>query len=186
LAAILLSGERQARWLAPVSGVLLAGVAVFGLIPELGAAIGWGHTLVLAGGGYGFLWLLDRRGYPVCPSCSHGGKFAASLVIATTFHAFVDGWGMEATRGEARVGSAIAAAILLHKVPEGLALGTMLRMSTTTVMAGVGLLVLAEFPTLVGGVAGLYGTPGIWINYPLAVAAGTFLFLGLHAMAARK
>jgi zinc transporter ZupT len=186
LGAIALSGGKRARWLVPVSGALLAGVAVLGLIPELGVAIGWVRTLVLAGGGYALLAWLDHRGYPVCPSCSHGEKFTTSLVVATAVHAFVDGWGMAATEAEARVGVAIGVAIFLHKIPEGLALGTMLRVSTARTGTAALLLVLAELPTVAGGFTGLHGTPGIWVNYPLAVASGTFLFLGLHAAAARK
>ncbi len=165
----------------PVSGVLLAGVALFGLIPELGEAVGWLPTLGLAAAGYGFLTFLDHRGYPVCPSCSHGEKFTASLVTATAFHAFVDGWGMAATARDGRVGVAIATAILIHKIPEGLALGTMLRVSTSGAGMALLLLIVAEVPTIAGGITGLNGTPGLWVNYPLAVASGTFLFLGIHA-----
>jgi zinc transporter ZupT len=185
-AAIALSGGRKARWLVPISGALLAGVAIFGLIPELGQAIGWVHALAFAGLGYAVLALLDHRGYPVCPSCSHGGKFTTSLVVATAFHAFVDGWGMAATQGQLAVGAAIATAILLHKIPEGLALGAMLRISTPRAAAAMGLLLLAEIPTIAGGMTGLHGTPGVWVNYPLAMASGTFLFLGFHAMYERK
>ena len=165
----------------PISGVLLAGVALFGLIPELGEAIGWLPTLALAAFGYGFLTFLDHRGYPVCPSCSHGEKFTTSLVTATAFHAFVDGWGMAATARDARVGLAIATAILIHKIPEGLALGTMLRISTSGSGRAALLLIVAELPTIAGGITGLNGTPGLWVNYPLAVASGTFLYLGIHA-----
>lgn len=186
MAAIALSRGQRARWLVPVSGLLLAGVAAFGLLPELGAAIGWIQTLGFAGLGYGILTVLDHRGYPVCPSCSHGEKFTVSLVFATAFHAFVDGWGMAATEGQAKVGTAIATAILLHKIPEGLALGAMLRASAPRVALAAVLLLVAEIPTVAGGVTGLGGTPGIWVNYPLAVASGTFLFLGFHAMYARK
>ncbi len=184
--AIALSGARKARWLVPVSGVLLAGVAVFGLLPELVRAIGWPSTLGLAALGYGVLSLLDHNGVPVCPSCSHGEKFSTSLVIATAFHAFVDGWGMAATENQASVGAAITTAMLLHKIPEGLALGTMLRVATPRAAAAMALLFVAELPTIAGGITGLHSAPGIWIDYPLALAGGTFLFLGLHAIAARK
>lgn len=182
LAGIALTRREKARGLVPLSGLLLVAVAVFGLLPELMAAIGWWQTLAFAGGGYGLLALLDHRGYAVCPSCSHGGKFAGSLVVATAIHAFVDGWGMAATEGEAAVGSAIAAAILLHKIPEGIALGTMLRVSAPRSGKAVGLLLAAELPTIAGGVAGLRTAPGAWLNYPLAMAGGTFVFLGTHAL----
>jgi zinc transporter ZupT len=181
LAAIALSQGRRARWLVPVSGVLLAAVAVFGLIPELGVAIGWIRTLALAGLGYAVLAWLDHSGFPVCPSCSHGERFTTSLVLATAVHAFVDGWGMAATGKDARVGVAIGMAIFLHKIPEGLALGTMLRVSTAQAGTAALLLCLAELPTVAGGFTGIHGAPGIWVNYPLAAVSGTFLFLGLHA-----
>jgi zinc transporter ZupT len=79
------------------------------------------------------------------------------------------------------VGTAIAAAILLHKIPEGLALGTMLRISTPRLAGAAGLLLLSELPTVAGGMAGRSAPPG-WVSYPLAVAGGTFLFLGMHAV----
>jgi zinc and cadmium transporter len=182
VAGIVLSRGRRARGLVPFSGILLVAVAIFGLLPELIRAIGWWQVFSFAALGYGLLALLDRRGYAVCPSCSHGGKFAGSLVVATALHAFADGWGIAATEGDAAVGAAIAAAILLHKVPEGIALGTMLRASTPHTGEAVGLLLVAELPTIVGGLLGLRTEPGIWLNYPLALAGGTFIFLGTHAL----
>jgi zinc transporter ZupT len=131
--------------------------------------------------GYAVLAWLDHSGFPVCASCSDGEGFTTSLVVATAVHAFVDGWGMAATENDARVGVAIGMAIFLHKIPEGLALGTMLRVSTAQAGMAALLLCLAELPTVAGGVMGLHGVPGVWVNYPLAVASGTFLFLGLHA-----
>jgi len=181
-AGIALSRGQRARLLVPVSGVLLVAVAVFGLLPELMQVIGWLKTLLFAAAGYGLLAWLDHRGYAVCPSCSHGGKFAGSLVVATAFHAFVDGWGIAATQDRAAVGVAIAAAILVHKIPEGLALGAMLRISSPRTGEAVGLLLIAELPTVAGGMLGLRTEPGLWLNYPLAIAGGTFVFLGTHAL----
>lgn len=181
-AGIALSRGQRARALAPISGILLVAVAVFGLLPELMQAIGWWQTLLFAGTGYGLLAALDHGGYAVCPSCSHGGKFAGSLVVATAFHAFVDGWGIAATEDQAAVGMVIAVAILVHKIPEGLALGSMLRASTTQTDKAVGLLFAAELPTVAGGMLGLRAQPGVWLNYPLAIAGGTFVFLGTHAL----
>jgi zinc and cadmium transporter len=182
VAGIALSRGARARALVPISGVLLVAVAVLGLLPELMRAIGWWQTLAFAGAGFGLLAALDHRGYAVCPSCSHGGKFAGSLVVATAFHAFVDGWGIAATLDQAAVGIAIAAAILVHKIPEGLALGTMLRISTPRTGEALGLLLIAESPTIAGGMLGLRAQPGVWLNYPLAMAGGTFVFLGTHAL----
>jgi zinc transporter ZupT len=181
--SILLAAGGRRLLLVRVSGVLLIGVALFGLLPELIQEMGWVRTLPLAAAGYGVLTVLDRRGYAVCPSCSQGGeKFAASLVAATGVHAFVDGWGLVAARGQGSASGAIVLAILLHKAPEGLALGAMLRASARGAMAAMALCLIAELPTIAGGAAGLWFTPPGWIEYMLSVVAGTFLFLGIHAL----
>jgi zinc transporter ZupT len=182
IAGIGFAGGRRARLLVPISGLLLVGVAILGLLPELGQEIGWAKALVLAACGYGALMTLDRAGYPVCPSCSHGEEFAAALVAATAFHASVDGWGLMGIAGRGNVSTAVTAAILIHKVPEGLALGAILRTSTVRIASAIALIFVAEIPTLIGGIAGLYASPGGWVTYALAVVAGMFLFLGLHAI----
>ncbi|MDE3197728.1 MAG: ZIP family metal transporter [Acidobacteriota bacterium] len=185
-ASIALASGRRMRFIVPASGLLLAGVALFGLIPELAGGIGWAWTLLLATAGYALLHLLDHRGYAVCPSCSHGEKFAGSLVAATAVHAFVDGWGIVAVGGQGRAAAAITLAILLHKAPEGFALGAMLRASTPTVSRAVVMCLAAELPTIAGGGAGRWATPPEWADYMLAFVSGTFLFLGSHAITATR
>ena len=182
LAAVSFPGTARARRLVPVSGALLVGTAAFGLIPELGREIGWPPTLALVAAGYGGLTLLDKLGYPVCPSCSHGAGFAAALLFATGLHAFVDGWGMAAVGGTGSASAVLGLAILLHKLPEGLALGTMLRAAEGRSLRAALLAGCAELPTVVGGALGARVPPGQWLYGPLALAGGTFLFLGIHAM----
>ena len=185
-AGIALAGGRRVRYIVPASGILLAGVALFGLIPELAREIGWAPTLLLAAAAYAALTLLDMRGYAVCPSCSHGEKFAGSLVTATAVHAFIDGWGIAASRSLGPAGAAITFAILLHKAPEGLALGGLLRQSTPRVSTAAALCTVAEIPTIAGGAVGFWGTPPQWMEYVLAAVGGMFLFLGVHAISAVK
>ena len=184
MAAIGLASPRRGRLLARVGGALLALVALFGLLPELGRSMGWLPATALGAAGFCLLALLDRMGLPVCPSCSHAEGYAGALIGAVGVHALVDGWSMvavsSATPGTAAV--AISTAIILHKVPEGLALGAMVRPAISSTAKAVGLCMLAEAPTLLGGVFGLWAAPGNWVTYPLAVAMGTFLFLGLHAV----
>jgi zinc transporter ZupT len=184
--SIRLATGRRKVLLVRISGALLASVALFGLIPELIHEAGWWRTVPLVAAGYGVLMALDSRGFAVCPSCSHGEKFAGSLVAATAVHAFVDGWGLVAARGQGTVSGAIVLAILIHKAPEGLALGAMLRAASSGVWAAVGLCFAAEMPTILGGAAGLWITPPGWIEYLLSLVAGTFLFLGIHALLPRR
>jgi len=181
--------------LVPLGGGLLIGVAVFGLIPELVSDVGMALGFALVASGYLLLHLLDRYAFSVCPSCAHDHKhegcheelhgFAAPLLTATGIHAFVDGWGLVAVNRVSHspgATTAFAAALLLHKIPEGLALGTILRASVERASYAFALCVVIELATIVGGAIGLWLTPAAWVNYPLAVAGGTFLFLGVHAV----
>ena len=181
VAGILFAG-RRARHLVPLSGALLIAVTVLGLVPELIRQSGPALSLALLVLAYVVLTVLDRHGLPVCPSCSHGEAFAPTLIAATGVHAFVDGWGMTAIHGGQIVPFAIGGAILLHKLPEGLALGGLLRSGGITSSRAILFGILAEAPTIAGGYAGIHSPPGVWLNYALALAAGTFLFLGVHAV----
>jgi len=164
--------------LVPVSGGFLLLVAIFGLIPELIDDIGWLRTLPLVAVGSGLLILLDRYAFPVCASCDHHAHLrgiAGPLLIATAIHAFADGWGLVAVQSFApKAGQIVAVAILIHKIPEGLALGSITRMPVWCIAA--------ELFTLAGAATGLWLTPANWVGYPLAIAAGTFLFLGVQAL----
>lgn len=199
----LLAEGKHTRVLIPLSGGLLIGVAAFGLIPELVLDIGWLRGLALVAVGYGLLKILDRFAFSVCPSCAHDHShegcaeplhgFAAPLLTATAIHAFVDGWGLVAVQmGTHTPGAsmAFAAALFLHKIPEGLALGTILRASLPALLRAsrhrawmaLALCALVESATIIGGATGLWLTPANWVSYPLAIAGGTFLFLGVHAV----
>lgn len=192
--AIALEDQRAlARPLIPLSGGLLAGLALFGLLPELARQIGAVQGVGLAAGGCLALMAFDRFLYPVCPSCSpkhdhehcatslHG--FAIPLVAAVAAHAFTDGWALIAVDGVAgRLSQVVVAAVFLHKIPEGLALGAMLRAAGLSDRGAVLWSAVAESATVLGGLIGLRTAPVGWVSYPLAVAAGTFLFLGLHAI----
>jgi zinc and cadmium transporter len=192
----LLGHGRHTRMLIPLSGGLLIGVAAFGLIPELVLDIGWLRGVALVAVGYALLKVLDRFVFSVCPSCAHDHShegcaeplhgFAGPLLAATTIHAFVDGWGLVAVQvGTTRTpgaGTVFAAALLLHKIPEGLALGTILRASVDRAWTAFALCAAVELATVVGGATGLWLTPVNWVSYPLAIAGGTFLFLGVHAV----
>ena len=59
----------------------------------------------------------------------------------------------------------------------------MLRASSSSVPVAVGLCFVAELPTsILGGAARMWITPPGWIDYLLSLVAGTFLFLGIHAL----
>lgn len=193
----LTSFPRSARLAAGVSGALLLGVALLGLLPEVVSQTGWATAAVLFTAGYALLMTIDRFIYPVCPSCSHDHDhdschavlhgFAGPLILATAFHAFLDGWSIAASQwaGGGGLRVALPVTLALHKIPEGIALGAILRAAVETRMRAFRLCLLTESATVLGAGAGLMMAPrmgALWLHYPLAIAGGCFFYLGFHAI----
>ena len=189
--------RRRARLVVPFSAGVLLGVAAFGLTPELAGEMGWTAALGMGAAGYLLLLAIDRYVYPVCPSCAHDHDhagcatelhgFAGPLVAAAALHSFLDGWGVTTAQISLPVGLRIAVplAVALHKVPEGIALGGILRASVGSRAVALGWCLLAEGATLAGGVAGVDLAPHLgsqWITYPLGFTAGWLFYLGWHAV----
>jgi zinc transporter ZupT len=181
----------------PLSAGVLLGVAVFGLVPELAGELGWGLSLLLFAAGYSILFCIDRLVYPVCPTCHHEHDhshcetelhgFAGPLIPAMALHSFLDGWSVATVQLAAPLGLRVAVplAIALHKLPEGVALGGILRASIKGRGAAFAWCVVAEGATLLGGLAGLTAGPHLgtrWITYPIGITAGWLCYLGYHAI----
>lgn len=195
---IWMSGRSGAdSWIVPLSGGVLAGIAVFWVLPELAGRFGWAAGSAWLGGGCAMLWLVDRYLYPVCPTCSHTHEheacgtplhgFATPLIVAASLHSFFDGLVLAAAwqsvGGE--LGQAIFWGIALHKVPEGFALGAMLRASLRTGKRAFAGVAATQFPMLLGGGLIALMSPYLearWLVGLLAVAGGSFLYLGAHAV----
>jgi zinc transporter ZupT len=179
-----------------ISGAILIAVSVFGILPEVAARSGWRTALLSLAVGFAALWAVDRFVYPICPACSHhheheayGGHlhgFAAPLLIAIGVHSFLDGWGFAASGdGSHFLQLAFLLGIALHKIPEGLALGAIVRAAISSHWKSLLACVAAESMTLAGGAAafGLAARLGAaWEAILLAGAAGTFVYLGYHAL----
>jgi zinc and cadmium transporter len=193
----LTTAGRRTRLAVPFSAGVLLGVVSFGLLPELVDEIGWTVTGIFFVTGYGLLFLINRFVAPVCPTCAHDHAhdacdtvlhgFAAPLIGAMMLHSFFDGWSVATAQFSSQRGIrlAVAMAIILHKIPEGLALGAMARASVASRSTAIFWSVLAETMTLVGGIVGLAVAPRpgtAWITYPLALAAGWLFYLGAHAV----
>ena len=146
-----LTGLRErARVVVPFSAGVLLGVALFGLLPELASEIGWPISLALFAAGYGALLLVNRFVYRVCPTCAHDHDhnacatelhgFAAPLIAAAAVHSFLDGWSIATVQLTVPLGLRVAVplAVALHKVPEGIALGGILRASVKSRSAAFG------------------------------------------------
>ena len=193
-----LTGLRQrVQMMVPLSAGVLLGVALFGLLPELAEQAGWVASGILFAAGYGLLIAINRFAYPVCPTCAHDHDhtscstelhgFAVPLVAGAALHAFLDGWAIATVQSGATLGLRVAVplAVTLHKLPEGIALGGILRASMRSRGAAMAWCGLAEGATLAGGVLGLAMSPHLgarWILYPLGITAGWLFYLGYHAV----
>ncbi|MCU1273046.1 MAG: zinc/iron permease, partial [Bryobacterales bacterium] len=198
LAGMCLKGAGQGtRIIVPFAGGLLVGISVFGLFPELVVQMGWARGLALFGTGYLLLLGINRYLFPVCPSCSHDHNhdvcaaalhgFAGPLLSAAVIHSALDGWSIVTAQWAAPAGVRLTLplAVALHKVPEGIALGAILRAALPSRATAFAWCVVAEGATLVGGAAGLQLAPLMgqaWLSYPLAIAGGVFFYLGFHAV----
>jgi ZIP family zinc transporter/zinc and cadmium transporter len=188
------SNKALARKLVPFGGGALIGVALVWVLPEMADYFRWPVAVAWLTGGVAVLALIDRFVYPVCPACApthdhehcstrlHG--FATPLLAASALHAALDGWG--AAAGESsRLSLGVVAAIMAHKVPEGLALGVIARAALRSRRQAFLWCVLAQVATLVGAALESVLAPHLGdygLNALLALAGGSFLYLGGHAV----
>jgi len=171
------------------------GVALFWLLPEMAEVLGWPASIAWTGGGALALLLLDRYVYPVCPACApahdhthcetrlHG--FALPLLAAAALHSALDGWTVMAGQSHPSLGPALIFGIAAHKAPEGLALGVIARASLASRFTALSWCIAAEAATLLGAGLELAFAPYLGmtlLHALLAVAGGSFLYLGGHAV----
>jgi len=193
----LVSARRAGGPLVAFGAGLLMGMAVFGVLPEAAEQAGLVQAAVILALGVGLLWAVDRYVHPVCPSCSHTHDhdrcavslhgFAAPLVVAASLHSLMDGLAVAASRRDGSDGLVwgVFLAVAIHKIPEGLAYGTILRAALQSRKAALWWCFVTQAPTIAGGAiesvfAANFGEG--WLVYPLALAGGSFLFLGWHAI----
>jgi zinc transporter ZupT len=195
-ASVWMSGRRiSARWLVSFSAGILVGITGFGVWPELGEHFGWPGGLGLLFSGFALLWFVNRYVYAVCPSCAHTHDhdscsitlhgFATPLIVAGGLHSFMDGFGIAAAQRGGGLATAVLLGVLLHKIPEGLAYGAMLGASLRSRLSTLAWCAAIQAPTVAGGLAESLLAPrlaGGWMGFPLAIAGGSFLFLGFHAL----
>jgi zinc transporter ZupT len=195
----LISIQAWSRRLVAFSGGLLMGVSLFWVLPEMASFFNWFNALAWIVAGGCMLWGIDRWVYPVCPACSHPHDhdhcaatlhgFAPPLLIAAALHSALDGWSVSsangATSGAAHLAAPFVLAIAIHKIPEGLALGVIMRAAVNSRSSALAWCALAEGATLLGAVSEMMLAPYLGprvLHALLAVAGGTFLYLGGHAI----
>src|SRR6266853_469541 len=103
-----------------------------------------------------------------------------ALQIAAGLHSALDGWSVSAANGSGHLGTPFVLAIAIHKIPEGLALGVIVRAAMDSRGAALGWCILAESATLAGAALEMVLAPHLGprvLHALLAIAGGTFLYL---------
>ena len=185
------------RLISLAAGTLL-GVTLFIIIPECVETLSiWSLGAALASG-YAIFFLVSRYVFHVCPACAAShfdeaathrfSEIATAMILALGLHSTLDGlalsWGAEAEMA-GNVDFSLLAAICIHKIPEGLALGALLMASGMSRLRTIGWVASVESTTLIGGVLGLWlhpQTDGPWMALVMAHIGGGFIFLALHAV----
>jgi zinc transporter ZupT len=179
------------------AGTLL-GVTVFGIIPESLATSPLWTVVLAAATGYALFFFISKYVHHVCPACAashfdadaarHFSKIATTLIFALAIHSTSDGValgiGREVSSTEAADWS-LFVALCVHKLPEGLALGSLLIGAGFLRARTLGWVAATEATTLLGGAIGFFfltGASTFWLGLIMAHIGGGFIYLAAHAI----
>src|SRR5438445_12304537 len=172
LGASLAHSHRRLCALISLGAGTLLGLTLFAILPESAAVLHWWGLLLALASGYAAFFLITKYVYHVCPACAAShfdeatthrfSEIAAAMMIALAIHCTADGValaaGHEADISNAPGGHALnlslVVAICVHKVPEGLALGSLLLGAGYKGAPMLWRVAAVESTTLLGGVIG--------------------------------
>ena len=169
----------------------------FTLIPESLHALNSLELILGISSGYLLFWLLTKYYSHVCPACSAShfdertakkfSEIARALLIALSIHSFLDGVAVS-TKGvvENISNTSVFVAILAHKLPEGLALASMLFSANYTRNKILIYVFAVEMVTVLGAISGSIVLKSymseVLISGVMSHISGGFIFLASHAM----
>src|SRR6266511_3783959 len=179
------------------AGTLL-GVTIFAIVPESLNYSGVWPVVGAAATGYLLFFFISKHVHHVCPACAashfdadatrHFSEIATALIVALAIHSTTDGLALgiqqEAPATDATKWS-LFSAFCIHKVPEGLALGSLLIGAGLHRSAALGWVAAVEATTLLGGVIGYFFLANIstfWLGLIMAHVGGGFIYLAVHAV----
>lgn len=203
LGAVLGTSHRRLCALISLGAGTLLGVTIFAILPETYHDLAWWQLLLALASGYIVFSVISKYIFHVCPACAAShfdeatthrfSEIASAMMLALSIHCTVDGLAMSAgneaggpATPESRVVVfSIILAVCVHKIPEGLALGALLRGAGLDTKGILSRVIAVEATTLLGGVLGVLFFPAVspaWIAAALAHAGGGFIFLATHAI----
>jgi ZIP family zinc transporter/zinc and cadmium transporter len=179
------------------AGTLL-GVTLFAIFPDSLNDSGVWPVVAAAATGYVLFFFISKYVHHVCPACAashfdadatrHFSEIASALIVALAIHSTTDGLVLgiqqEAPSMDATKWS-LFSALCIHKVPEGLALGSLLIGAGLRRSTALGWVAAVEATTLLGGAIGMLWlgkVPTFWLGLIMAHVGGGFLYLATHAV----
>jgi len=173
--------------LSAAGGGLLFGISLFWLIPEVGTITGPWPAVLLALLVAGMMAGLDRLLLHAGHSPRQGILWP--VLAAMALHSFLDGWSVHALAARPLPEIAAPVGLALHKMPEGIAAGWIARRSTSSGWKAAAAGGAAQLATVAGALvepnADRLGEARFGDGWPaavLAIIAGSFLFVGFHAV----
>src|SRR5436853_718005 len=179
------------------AGTLL-GVTIFAILPESFGACSWWAVFLALATGYALFFFISKYIHHVCPACAashfdadttrHFSEIATALVVALAIHSTTDGVALGIGQGAPTAEAAkwsLFSALCIHKVPEGLALGSLLIGAGLQRTVALGWVAAVEATTLLGGVIGFFflaNASTFWLGLIMAHVGGGFFYLAAHAI----
>jgi zinc and cadmium transporter len=172
--------KRSLEFVLAFSAGFLVAVALGELVPEAvtrgGERAGWWML-----GAFGAVHLTQHAlvGHFHFGEETHevGRGVAVSALVGLIMHTFVDGVAIATSFAvDPTMGFFVLFAIVLHKLPEGLAIGSLFMAGGRSPRAGIGAAAVLGLATVVG--AALSGNVAFLATHGLALSAGVTLYVG--------
>lgn len=162
------------------SGILL-GTAFLHMMPEAGEILGGKVGLAILAG---FLSLLLVEKFVMVHPCEEIGcdfhHLGLSAYLGISLHSLVDGVALGASLVDIRLSMVVFLAILVHQIPCGFSLGSLLLLGRHARSRVIGLILLFALMTPIGALLTwrlASGLPESTIGWALGFSAGNFLFI---------
>src|SRR6266516_2339557 len=197
IASLLLEHKPLFALISFAAGTLL-GVTIFAILPESFGACSWWAVFLALVSGYALFFFISKHVHHVCPACAashfdadatrHFSEIATALIVALAIHSTTDGLvlGIQGETPAMDVTKwSLFSALCIHKVPEGLALGSLLIGAGLHRSAALGWVAAVEATTLLGGVIGYFFLTKVstfWLGVIMAHVGGGFFYLAAHAV----
>src|SRR5439155_23495459 len=196
-ASLRLSHKPLCALISFAAGTLL-GVTLFAILPESLNNCSWWTVVLAAATGYALFFFVSKYIHHVCRACAashfdaestkHFSEIASVLIVALAVHSTTDGLALGIGQ-ETQVTTAgqwsLFSALCIHKIPEGLALGSLLIGAGWPRARALSWVAAVEATTLLGGMIGFFflaNTSSFWLALFMAHVGGGFFYLAAHAV----